>query len=127
LRFADDIDRADPIASYVEQKEAGDLGQWVRLCALTEAPSEGNVQEASAREQMFCLARVGGELRVLDNRCPHRDGPLGQGWIEGHAVVCPWHAWAFDCRTGIAEAPEKSQVRVFGVRVLDGDVLVEVP
>ena len=61
----------------------------------------------------------------MENLCPHRQGPLGQGWIEGDAVVCPWHAWAFNCRTGIAEEPEKASVKVFPVRKQDNTVLVD--
>jgi nitrite reductase (NADH) small subunit len=73
-----------------------------------------------------CLARIGGELSALDNWCPHRRGPLGQGWVEGQAVVCPWHSWTFDVRTGEAEFPVNERVAVFPVRVEGEDVLIEV-
>jgi nitrite reductase (NADH) small subunit len=75
---------------------------------------------------VICLARVKGELAAVDNLCPHRQGPLGQGWIEGNAVVCPWHSWAFDVTTGVSEYPENERVQVFPVK-LEGDaVLIEV-
>lgn len=101
------------------------MAEWVRLCAVEEAPAAGEVREIEAQGQMLCFANVEGEFHVLDNLCPHRQGPLGQGWIEGQAVVCPWHAWAFDCRTGIAEEPEKASVKVFATRLQDGAVLAD--
>jgi nitrite reductase (NADH) small subunit len=70
------------------------MSQWVRFCSVAEAPAEGAVMEAEADGVAVCLARIGGELSALDNWCPHRRGPLGQGWVEGAAVVCPWHSWA---------------------------------
>lgn len=103
------------------------MSNWVRLCAVEEAPAAGHVCEVEAGGLSLCLANVEGELRLLDNHCPHRQGPLGQGWIEGQTVVCPWHAWAFDCRTGVAEAPETAQVAVYAVRALDGTVLADLP
>jgi nitrite reductase (NADH) small subunit len=102
------------------------MAQWVRLCGVAEAPAEGQVMEAEAQGVAICLARVGGELSALDNWCPHRRGPLGQGWVEGKAVVCPWHSWTFDLRTGAAEYPVSERVAVFPVRVEGEDVLVDV-
>ncbi len=101
------------------------MAQWVRLCGAAEAPADGQVGEFEANGRAICLARVKGALAAVDNLCPHRQGPLGQGWIEGHAVVCPWHSWAFDLTTGVSEYPENERVQVFAVK-LEGDaVLVE--
>ncbi len=108
-------------------REVVDLGGWVRLCGAEEAPGEGAVMEAAAEGVEVCLARVGGDLRALDNLCPHRLGPLGQGWVEGVAVVCPWHSWAFDVCTGVAAYPEGASVAVYRVRVEGGEVEVELP
>ena len=101
------------------------MAQWVKVCDVAEAPEEGKVMEAAAGGLEICLARLDGELCAVDNWCPHRRGPLGQGWIEGNAVVCPWHSWAFDLRTGVAEYPEKERVGVFPVKVEGDEVLVD--
>ena len=99
---------------------------WVRLCAVGEAPAEDQVKETEAAGRALCVAKVGGEVRVLDNLCPHRQGPLGQGWVENGSVVCPWHSWAFDCRTGLAEYPEGERVEVFPTRIEGEEILVEI-
>ena len=101
------------------------MAQWLKLCALAEAPAAGKVVECEVGGVGVCLANVGGELAAVDNWCPHRRGPLGQGWMEGEAVVCPWHSWAFNVKTGIAEYPEKERVEVFPIRVEGEDVLVD--
>lgn len=103
------------------------MANWVRLCAVEEAPAPGDLREVDVRALTVCLANIDGELRAMENLCPHRQGPLGQGWIEGQTVVCPWHAWAFDCRTGLAEPPEQARVMVYPVRSEAGTVLVDLP
>jgi len=40
-------------------------------------------------------------------------------------VVCPWHAWSFNLKTGQAEYPVKQQVRVYPLKLEDDEVLVE--
>ncbi len=101
------------------------MGHGVRLCGTNEAPKPGEVIEVEANGVALCLANVEGALHALDNLCPHRQGPLGQGWVEGRAVVCPWHAWAFDVTTGVAAEPERAQVKVYPVREDAGEVIVD--
>jgi nitrite reductase (NADH) small subunit len=101
------------------------LAQWVRLCGVGEAPEPGEVMEGEAAGVAVCLANVDGRLAALDNLCPPRGGPLGGGWLEGEAVVCPWHSWAFSTTTGVAESPEQGKVAVFPVRIEGEDVLVD--
>src|ERR1700729_4023783 len=81
--------------------------------------------EAEVAGVGVCLANVGGGLSALDNWCPHRQGPLGQGWLEGEAVVCPWHSWTFNAKTGVAEYPVHERVAVLPVKVEDGHVLID--
>ena len=102
------------------------MARWVKLCGLAEAPAEGKVMEAEVEGIAVCLANVGGELSALDNVCPHRRGPLGQGWIEGDTVVCPWHSWMFHAKTGLAEYPVGEKVDVFPLKIQGADILVDV-
>ena len=100
------------------------MAEWIRVCSVAEAPLPGEVTEREAGGKTLCLANLDVVFSVLDNVCPHRAGPLGQGWIEGKAVLCPWHAWAFDLETGIAEPPEQARVAVFPVRIEGGALQV---
>jgi nitrite reductase (NADH) small subunit len=84
------------------------------------------VAEADVEGVSLCVANIEGELSVINNICPHRGGPLGQGWLEGELVVCPWHSWMFHVKTGISEYPSNERVDAFPVRVEGDDVLVEV-
>jgi nitrite reductase/ring-hydroxylating ferredoxin subunit/uncharacterized membrane protein len=46
------------------------------------------------------VARSGGILYALSNRCSHRGGPLHEGMLENGTVTCPWHDSVFDVRDG---------------------------
>ena len=49
----------------------------VRICSQAQLPDEGEVREVVASGRPFCVARVDGEIAVLDGLCPHHQGPLG--------------------------------------------------
>lgn len=102
------------------------MARWVKLCGAAEAPGPGKVMEAEVEGVTVCLANLNGELSALDNWCPHRRGPLGQGWIEGESVVCPWHGWMFQAKTGQAEFPEHERVEVFPLKVEEDVVLIDI-
>src|SRR5262245_20225570 len=59
--------------------------------------------------------------------CPHEDGPLAEGWLEGGAVICPWHGFDFDLGTGLCKVAEGLSVPVYPARVADGAVEVDLP
>jgi nitrite reductase (NADH) small subunit len=82
------------------------MSQFVRLCSASELPGEGEVSEFTAQGRAFCVAHVAGAVVVLDGVCPHEGGPLGEGIVEEGRVVCPWHAYAFDVSSGVAEVLE---------------------
>jgi nitrite reductase/ring-hydroxylating ferredoxin subunit len=63
----------------------------------------------------------------MDGICPHRDAPLAQGALHGRMVVCPWHAWEFDCTTGEHDYDPGVRLRCFNVKVEDGDIFVDHP
>lgn len=102
------------------------MPQFVPLCRLDETPQDGEVCEMEAAGRVFCVARVHGELVVMDNVCPHRGGPIGQGIVENDCIVCPWHAWAFHAKTGCASHKPSVRAHLFPMRIENGVVLVEI-
>ncbi len=55
--------------------------------------------QATIEGRQYAIGNAGGQLHALDGACPHRQGPLGEGALHGTTLVCPWHAWEFNCET----------------------------
>lgn len=100
------------------------MSEFVRICSKSDLPEPGKAKEIGAGSAAICLANVNGEISAMDNACPHRQGPLGQGTIENGKVVCPWHAYAFDTKTGAAAHNPNVQVKIYKVKIEGDDVLV---
>lgn len=97
---------------------------WVKACAVAAiAPGTGQTLDVGGKS--IALFNVDGTFHALDNECPHRGGPLGEGELIGCVVTCPWHAWDFDVRTGESQTDDLT-VACYGVRVDGDDVFVEV-
>ena len=97
---------------------------FVPCCAVGEiAPGAGKTVTAGGKE--LAVFNVEGTFHVIDNECPHRGGPLGEGELEGCLLTCPWHAWQFDVRTG-ESVTDDSKVAVYPCKVEGDQVLVEI-
>jgi nitrite reductase (NADH) small subunit len=101
---------------------------FVKVGSLSKFPP-GSVMEALVGEGTYALCNAGGEIYALDGICPHSGGPLGQGALHGTTLVCPWHAWEFDCRTGVNSGASEMDdlVAKFTVKIDGDDILVDVP
>jgi len=41
-----------------------------------------------------------GSVFATQSTCPHKGGPLADGLVGGHKVICPLHGFLFDLSTG---------------------------
>jgi nitrite reductase (NADH) small subunit len=98
------------------------MSEFVRICSVSELPVEGEVAEFTVQGRPLCVARVAGAVAVLDGTCPHEGGPLGEGIVEEGRVVCPWHAYAFDLRTGLTEQDPELKAEVLESAVEHGEL-----
>ena len=74
------------------------------------------------------LVKLDGQVYALDDRCPHQGGPLSKGTLNDDKLMCPWHCWSFDVRTGRSWCdPERMRLMNYAVSVEPGAMLVEGP
>jgi nitrite reductase (NADH) small subunit len=89
-----------------------------------DALMAGEVSEVIAGGTAICVANVDGEFYALSNTCPHADGPLGEGSLNGAMITCPYHGWAFDVTNGTCQTNASAAVDVFEVKIKDDAVCV---
>ena len=101
------------------------MSDFSRVTSTGDLPA-GQGMETSVDGRSVALFNVGGQFYAISNTCVHRGGPLGQGYVDGETVMCPWHAWTFNVRTGENVVNAEMKVACYEVKVEDGQVLVRV-
>jgi nitrite reductase (NADH) small subunit/3-phenylpropionate/trans-cinnamate dioxygenase ferredoxin subunit len=74
----------------------------------------------------IALFNCDGVFYAIKNTCPHMGGELGEGFLQGEVVTCPWHGWRFNVKTGKNPEADVVGVRTFEVRVEGGEIFVAV-
>lgn len=99
------------------------MAEFLPALAVADLPP-GRAAEVTVGGRQVALFNLGGSFHALVNRCPHRGGPLGQGFVEGSEVSCPWHNWTFDVTTGRHLGGSGLEVPRLEVKVEAGHVYV---
>jgi nitrite reductase/ring-hydroxylating ferredoxin subunit len=87
----------------------------------------GNAKVVTAKKKEYALYNVDGKFFSTENLCPHEECLLGEGSLDGKAVICPCHGSTFDVTTGeLLEGPAKKGIKTYEVKVKDGKVFIKV-
>lgn len=91
--------------------------------------------------------RLGDEYYAWENNCPHSGGPVCQGRVmnrvtealddrkrshgfrfvdEDVHIICPWHGFEFNIRTGTHPGDPQAQLNGFDITLRDGGIYVEI-
>ena len=100
----------------------------IPVCKTDELP-EGDMRLVTVDGRKIGVFNCGGELRAIEDRCSHDDGPLAEGPFDPDSctVECPRHGSLFDLNTGRPRTlPAYVPVDTFPVSVEDGMIRVEV-
>lgn len=97
--------------------------EYLRVAKLDElVEGEGKVIAHAGMD--VALFRIGSEVYAVENTCPHQGASLAEGWLEGESVVCPWHAWCFELRTGRMVMGDYASIETFDVQIYENEIWV---
>jgi nitrite reductase (NADH) small subunit len=97
---------------------------WHRIAKKGDI-GEGKAQLVELEGRSIAVFHERGKLYAVDNKCPHRGGPLVQGHVEEGKVTCPWHAWQFDIETGVCDTLAGAPQKTYPLKIEDGQILIE--
>jgi nitrite reductase (NADH) small subunit len=105
-----------------------DTHRWIRTARCEDIPlREGRSVRLAGRD--IAIFNLGDRFLAVENRCPHKGGPLSEGIVSGATVVCPLHTWKVSLETGNVVSPADSPacVRTLRTCVEAGLILIELP
>jgi nitrite reductase/ring-hydroxylating ferredoxin subunit len=107
---------------------------------------EHNRKVVASGDLEIGIFKVDGQYYAYQNRCPHLGGPAcqgrimnavvevlnedktsaGQQWSDEENIICPWHGWEFNLKTGKHPGNSRMALRRFGVVLESGAIYVDV-
>ena len=113
----------EPPAESHESAGVAPVPEFVTVAPATDfAEGKGKAFKVEGKE--VAVFRIGEEFHVISNACPHYGAQLCEGFVRNGTVLCPWHGWQFDIKTGKGMTMVGRDVKSFEVKVEDGQVKV---
>src|SRR5687768_5525472 len=98
---------------------------WAAVCDENEL-NNGETLRVACDGNIIALAKQAGKVYAFQEFCTHRYGPLSEGKLEDHQVICPWHRSCFDIRTGkVMEGPAKMDLKMYSTMVRGGKIFIK--
>ena len=102
---------------------------WYRITATGNIPPrQGRSVRLGSTE--LAIVNLGDRFLAVENRCPHKGGPLADGIVGGSTITCPLHNWRVCLESGKVVKPggqDEHCVRTYPAKVEDGIVMVQFP
>ncbi|NUB45719.1 nitrite reductase small subunit NirD [Fertoebacter nigrum] len=98
---------------------------WLDIGALADIPAQGARVVKTAHGCVAVFRTADDRVFAMDDRCPHKGGPLSEGIVHGTQVTCPLHNWVFDLTTGLAQGADAGGVATHPARVEGGRILLD--
>jgi nitrite reductase (NADH) small subunit len=96
---------------------------FIDICQIYDIPSLGARRFQRDDGKVIAIFRTASDaVFALNDKCPHKGGPLSQGIVFGESVACPLHNWCISLKDGNAAAPDVGATERFPVRISDGRV-----
>jgi len=103
------------------------MSGFTSVCRMDDIPRLGaRVLERGGNGQcnVAVFRTADDQVFAVDDRCPHKGGPLSQGIVHGDRVSCPLHGWNIALDSGRAIAPDEGCAARHEVRIDDGWVMI---
>jgi nitrite reductase (NADH) small subunit len=99
---------------------------WHPIGEISDIPLRGS-RCVKTPHMTIAVFRTGEhEVYAIENRCPHKGGPLSEGIVHGNSVTCPLHNWVISLETGKALGADDGAVRTIPLKNEDGTLYVAI-
>ena len=100
---------------------------WTTIGNVDDIPVAGSRVVISPGCRIAVFRTEDNQIFALEDRCPHRKGPISQGIVHGKKVTCPLHNLVIDLASG--ETQESGAVPVCTISAQigeNGEVLLNI-
>ncbi len=105
---------------------------WVKIFTQPEQAfarlQEGKPQLLRIGNDSITLVRKGKHFFAVNDACTHNKESLSKGIVNfKDEIVCPWHNYCFDLRTGREVQERSADLRTYALRLNEEGLWIEVP
>jgi len=99
---------------------------WTEIGRVEDVPRLGSRVVKMSGSDIALFRTEDDQIFALEDKCPHKGGPLSQGIVHDCRVTCPLHNWVLNLDTGTAVEPDEGRVPTYPVKVDSGVIFLDI-
>ena len=99
---------------------------WIEIGQSTDIPKQGARCVSIGDRKIAVFRTASDEVFALEDKCPHRAGPLSQGIVHDGCVTCPLHNWVISLESGLAQGADHGSTKTYPIRLENGAILLDI-
>ena len=97
---------------------------WIEIGTLDDIPKRGARCVRNGPMTIAVFRTDDDKVFALEDRCPHKQGPLSQGIVHDGCVTCPLHNWVISLESGAAQGADEGVAATYPCRLEGGRVML---
>ena len=97
---------------------------WVRIGEINDIPVRGARCVKNGDMTIAVFRTSDNQVFALEDKCPHKNGPLSQGIVHDGCVTCPLHNWVISLSTGEAQGADEGSTPSFPIKLEGNEVFL---
>ena len=82
----------------------------------------GKGKKIRIKKQSIAIFKYKNDVFAIQNRCPHQNADLADGYIKDGNVYCSLHHWAFNLSSGAYSFNPNVAIKTFDVKI-ENDII----
>jgi nitrite reductase (NADH) small subunit len=97
---------------------------WINIGTLEDIPLRGARCVKNGDMTIAVFRTADNRVFAIEDKCPHKNGPLSQGIVHDGCVTCPLHNWVISLETGKAQGADEGETRTFPIKMDEHKILL---
>ncbi|MEH6633538.1 MAG: nitrite reductase small subunit NirD [Halopseudomonas aestusnigri] len=100
------------------------VDEWFTIGSIDEIPLRGARCIKNGDMTIAVFRTAENKIYAIEDKCPHKKGPLSQGIVHDGCVTCPLHNWVISLETGFSQGADVGQTLAFPVKLIGDEILI---
>ncbi len=97
---------------------------WISIGSINDIPLRGSRCVKNGDMTIAIFRTAENKIFALEDKCPHKNGPLSQGIVHDGCVTCPLHNWVISLESGTTQGADEGQTLAFPIKLIGEEILI---
>lgn len=98
---------------------------WRLIGTIDSIPAQGARCVKNGDMTIAVFRTSDDRVFALEDKCPHKNGPLSAGIVHDGCVTCPLHNWVISLSDGTAQGADEGTTLSFPVKLDGRDIYLD--